>query len=430
MGLFRDLRDVRGLRSAISDPAKLAELRASLNNPAVSLSSDSIIAVLGSGLRTDSGINVSELTAMRMTAVYRCVSLLSGIIAQLPLHAYGKLTGGGRMEMEDQYPVLQRPYPGMTKFQLWELTMVHLLLWGNAYLLKIYDELGENVVRLLPLNPWSVYVRRSVPIPGAAFGSKVFSVSGAPRTYTDEDILHIAGVGYDGIQGLSPIAHARQAIGLGIAAEEYGARLFGSGNLMGGILQSDKPLSQEQADTVKARWRDRIPGVARAHEIAILDNGLKFTPTTMSLKDSQFLESRNFGVNEICRLYGVPPHLAMQVDSSTSWGSGIAEQSLGMVRYTVSNWTARIEQEMSLHLCGPGEYLQFDLDQLLRGDAAARWAVYATAHALSSITPNEIRKAENMPPGPPELDQFNAIPQAPPAAPGVPPDTGKPVKGI
>lgn len=434
MGVLGDLRNLRALRGAISDPRAAAsnplisEFRASLNNPAVALSSDSIIAVLGSGLRTDSGVNVSELTAMRMTAVWRCVSLMSGLVAQLPLKTYGILSGGGRAELE--LPILKSPYPGMTSYQMWELVMVHLLLWGNAYLLKIYDELGQNVVRLLPLNPWSVYVRRNTPIPGSAFGSKVFAVSGADHTYTDEDILHIPGVGYDGIQGLSPIAHARQGIGLGLAAEEYGARLFGSGSLHSGFLKTDQRLTQEGADVIKQRWRERIAGLGKAHEVAVLDNGLSFVPITIPPDQAQFLQTRAFTVEEICRLYGVPPHLVMQTDKTSSWGAGIAEQTLGFVRFTLSAWTTRLEQELTLHLCPPGQYLEFDMRRLLRGDDANRYSVYATAKAIGVMTGNEIRKAENMPPGGPELDVFNTAPLTAPAAPGVPPDGGKPLKGL
>ncbi len=404
-------------RRAVS--ARTLERRSTLNNPVVPLSSDGILSVLGTGMTTDAGVNVSEMTALRLSVVWRCVTLIAQAIAAMPLRAYRpQLDAEGNIIARSltPCPILEQPHPEFTPFDFWEMVFTHLLLWGNAFILKVPDGLGRTT-RLLPIPPWKVSVRRASGGTVLQPGEKQYFIlepSGAKTSLpylTDEEVLHIPGFGYDGVRGLSPIAHIRQGIGLGIAAEEFGARLFGSGSLIGGVLQSDKEIDQTRANELKASWRERITGLARAHEIAVLDSGLKFVPIALPPEDSQFLQSREFTVTDIARFYGVPVHLVNDVDKSTSWGAGIAEQSLGFVRYTLQSWMTRGEQRVTLGgILLPGLVAAFDPSDLLRGDTAARFAAYSVALSGRWITRNEVRGKEGLPPGPAELDEFDPPP--------------------
>ena len=385
-----------------------AETRASLNNPSTPLSSDAIVSVLGTGFTTDAGVNVGETNAMRSTAVYRAIQVIAGTIAGLPLNVYEDSPDGvDRTRVSVQ--VLRQPYPDLTSYEFWELVLTHLLLWGNSFCLKIYNELGDQVVRLMPLLPYDVQPMRQLLPNGTAYGPKVYAMS--PRIgggfLTDEEILHFPGLGYDGIKGLSPIAMMRQAIGLGIAAEEAAARLYGSGSLLGGVLQTDQRLQQDQADAVKLRWRERVSGLARAHEIAVLDAGLKFVPVSIPPEQAQFIQSRMFQIGEIARIYGVPPHLLMDLDKTSSWGQGVAEQSLGFIRYSLSFWLSRLEGRINMGVLPANQHAEFDFQGLLRGDAAARAEFYASARGAGWMTGNEIRHAEGLPKSDdPAMDTF------------------------
>jgi HK97 family phage portal protein len=415
-----------GLRNGLAG----TESRASLNNPSVPLSSDSIVAILGTGFTTDSGVNVGETNAMRFTAVYRAVQVIAGTIAGLPLNVFEDTPDTiDRTRVPVQ--VLQQPYPDLTSYEFWELILTHLLLWGNAFCLKVYNELGDQVVRLMPLLPFDVQPMRQLLPNGTAYGPKVYAMSTrvGGGYLTDEEILHFPGLGYDGIKGLSPIAMCRQSIGLGIAAEEAAARLYGSGSLLGGVLQTEQRLEQPQADAIKLRWRERVAGLARAHEIAVLDAGLKFVPVSIPPEQAQFLQSRQFQLGEVARIYGVPPHLLMDLDKTSSWGQGVAEQSLGFIRYTLSFWLKRLEGRLNFGVLPANQHAEFDFQGLLRGDTAARYAAYNAALAGGWMNANEVRAAEGLAKGPAELDAFNQS-IAPLKAPASLDVSGKIPKGV
>jgi HK97 family phage portal protein len=423
-----------------------AELRASLESPTRPLTDTALLEVLGPGARTDAGPYVSEKTALRVIAVYRAVSLLAGTMAALPLKAYR----GQQADAVDQPlldypggrdPVTGIPFPGSPSAMVfWETTYAHLLLWGNAYLVKVrttLDPTGGPVVRLEHLRPDRVAPKLIKPTAANPAG-KVFAVvdedSANPADErvmiaTPRDVLHIPAVGFDGCMGVSPIGVARQGLGMALAAEEYGARLFGSGSLMSGILQTDAELTQPQAEALKERWTAKITGLAKAHEVAVLDSGAKWQPVAIPPQDSQFIESRKFQVVEIARLYGIPPHMLGDVERSTSWGAGIEQQGLAFIAYTLRPWLARVEQAVSNELLPRGTQARFVLEDLLRGDITARYAAYATGITNSVITVNEARAAEGLQPVPGGgrlLMQANLVPFStaqpkPPPAPATTP---------
>jgi HK97 family phage portal protein len=344
--------------------------------------------------KSHAGVRVTEKNSLGMPAVWRAVNLIAGTCASLPLHAYrsdddvrvpaGPGQAGARL--------LSAPHPDMTSYELWESVYAHLLLWGNAYLQKLRNPLGA-VTELWLIHPSLVKVGRASDM------TKIYVINGDednPRS--DDSILHIPGFGYDGVSGVSPIQLHRQGIGLSMAAEEYGARLFGSGSLMSGILQVDRQLNQDQADRLKANWKAKVGGLDKAHEVAVLDNGAKFQQLSIPPQDAQFIESRRFQISEVARIFGVPPHMLMDTEKSTSWGAGIEQQGIGFVVYTLRPWLTRVEQRVSRMLQPSTVYAKYSVEGLLRGDTAARSEFYTKMWNIGAFSTNEIRKLEDQPP--------------------------------
>jgi len=379
----------------------LGRLLRSVENPDTPLSSTSILSALGVQ-SSKAGVHVTEKTSLQMAAVWRAVSLIAGTGASLPLKTYQRGT-----RKESPLRVLQDPNPTQTPFEFWETALVHLLLWGNAYVLK-ERAVGGQVQNLWPLHPSRVQV-------GTFRGDKVFTVDGdLDQPFSTDRIMHIPGLGYDGVTGTSPIRLAAQGIGLALAAEEYGARLFGSGSLMGGILQTEQRLDEPTATALKQRWREKVAGLDKAHDIAVLDAGAKFQPVTMPNNDAQFIESRRFQIAEIARMFGVPPHMLMDTEKSTSWGTGIEQQSIGFVVYTLrASWLSRIEQRITKELGPRDVYAKFKVEGLLRGDSTARANFYRVMREVGAFSANDILDLEDMPPvegGDTRLQPLNMAP--------------------
>jgi HK97 family phage portal protein len=365
-----------------------------LENPAVPISSTAILDMLGAP-QSHAGVAVTETSALGMPAVYRAITLISGTAASLPLHPYRKVDDvrvpqdGGNAAM-----LLANPHPDLTPFEYWELKYAHVAGWGNAYSRKLRDQ--NNVVReLWPLHPSRVRAGRS-----KADATKVYVVDGdEDNPLTDREIFHVPGFGYDGVTGCSPIRLARQGIGLAMAAEEYGARLFGSGSLATGILQTEQRLEEDQAEALKARWKAKMTGLAHAHEVAVLDSGAKWQQLSIPPEDAQFIESRRFQIQEVARMFGVPPHMLMDTTTSTSWGTGIEQQTIGFVVFTLRpNWLTRFEQRVSQVLRPGPVYAKYALEGLLRGDSTQRAAFYKQLWEIGVLSTNDIRRLEDLPP--------------------------------
>lgn len=367
---------------------------ASVESPALPLTSTTLVDWM-SGPASASGVHVTETSALGMTAVWRAVNLIAGTAASLPLHAY-RQDGAVRLPVgptSQAARLLDRPHPDLTPFELWEIAYGHLLLWGNAYLRVLRDGLGR-IRELWPIHPGRVRAGRE-----SETGTKVYLIDGDIDTeYTDQHILHIPGFGYDGVCGVSPIRQARQGVGLALAAEEYGARLFGSGSLASGILQTEQRLEQEQADALKARWTARVGGLSKAHDVAVLDSGIKFQQLSIPPEDAQFVETRRFQITEVARLFGIPPHMLMETDKSTSWGTGIEQQGIGFVQYTLSPWLNRVEQRLTQLLRPEPVYARYTVEGLLRGDSAAQGQHYTALWNLGVLSTNEIRALSELPP--------------------------------
>ena len=359
---------------------------------------------------TSAGKPVNEHTAMQMTAVYSCVRILSETLAGLPLHVYRYNDSGGK-EKYLKHPLYKllhdEPNPEMTSFAFRETLMSHLLLWGNAYAQIIRNARGE-VIALYPLMPNKMTVDRDSK--GRLFYLYSRTSDDAP-TLGDEsqvylspsEVLHIPGLGFDGLIGYSPIAMAKNAVGLAIATEEYGAKFFANGAAPGGVLEHPGTIKDPQK--VKESWNAAYQGSANSHRIAVLEEGMKYQPIGISPEQAQFLETRKFQINEIARIFRVPPHMLADLEKSSF--SNIEQQSLEFVKYTLDPWVVRWEQSMCRALLSdsekPSVFIKFNVDGLLRGDYASRMNGYATARQNGWMSANDIRELENLDRIPAEL---------------------------
>ena len=351
---------------------------------------------------TTSGKSVTERSAMQMTAVYSCVRILAEAVAGLPLHLYRYNDDGGK-EKAINHPLYRllhdEPNPEMSSFVFRETLMTHLLLWGNAYAQVIRN--GKNeVVALYPLMPNKMSVDRD------SSGQLYYSYyRGTDEAIRDKehtvilkptDVLHIPGLGFDGLVGYSPIAMAKNAIGMAIACEEFGARFFANGAAPSGVLEH--PGTIRDPSRLRETWQSQFGGASNSGKVAILEEGMKYTPISISPEQAQFLETRKFQINEIARIFRVPPHMVGDLEKSSF--SNIEQQSLEFVKYTLDPWVIRWEQSLQRALLGFGEkekyFFKFNLEGLLRGDYQSRMNGYAIGRQNGWMSANDIRELENL----------------------------------
>lgn len=342
---------------------------------------------------TASGKTVNERTAMQTTAVYACVRILAETIASLPLNVYRSTDNGKEKATDHQlyYLLHDEPNPEMTSFVFRETLMSHLLLWGNAYAQVIRDGRGK-VLALYPLLPDRMTVDRTAE-------GQLYYEYRKDTGYVilrPEDILHIPGLGFDGLVGYSPIAMAKNAIGMAIATEEYGGKFFANGASPGGVLEH--PGVVKDPARIRESWNAVYQGSGNAHRIAVLEEGMKFQSIGIPPEQAQFLETRKFQTEEICRIFRVPPHLVANLDKATF--SNIEHQSISFVVHTIRPWLVRLEQGMNKTLLSPSEkgqyFVGFVVDGLLRGDYASRMQGYAIGIQNGFLSPNDVRTLENM----------------------------------
>jgi len=352
---------------------------------------------------TASGKAVNERTAMQTTAVYACVRILSEAVAGLPVHIYRYRADGGkeRVPLHPLYRLLHdEPNPEMTSFVFRETLMSHLLIWGNAYAQVIRNGRGQAVA-LYPLLPNKMDVGRgrSGELLYTYYrdaDESGFSPKGGYVTLRRDEVLHIPGLGFDGLIGYSPIAMAKNAIGMSLATEEYGASFFANGANPGGVLEHPGVIKDIQR--VKDSWNSAYQGSGNAHRVAVLEEGMKFQAIGIPPEEAQFLETRKFQVNEIARIFRVPPHMVGDLEKSSF--SNIEQQSLEFVKYTLDPWVIRWEQSLQQSLLLPSEkaslFIRFNLDGLLRGDYQSRMNGYAVGRQNGWLSANDIRELEDM----------------------------------
>ena len=348
------------------------------------------------------GKSVTERTAMQMTAVYSCVRILAEAIAGLPLHLYRYGDNNSKSKAIDHplYRLLHdEPNPEMSSFVFRETLMTHLLLWGNAYAQIIRNGKGE-VIALYPLMPNKMTVDRDSN--GRLYyryqhsADEANTMENSAVILSPADVLHIPGLGFDGLVGYSPIAMAKNAIGMAMACEEYGAKFFANGAAPGGVLEH--PGVIKDPNRVRESWQSTFGGSGNANKIAVLEEGMKYTPIGISPEQAQFLETRKFQINEIARIFRVPPHMVGDLEKSSF--SNIEQQSLEFVKYTLDPWVIRWEQSLARALFTDAEkkdyFFKFNVEGLLRGDYQSRMNGYATARQNGWMSANDIRELENL----------------------------------
>ncbi|MBP0970279.1 MAG: phage portal protein [Oscillospiraceae bacterium] len=379
---------------------KLPRLFRTRDKPVRNATSGSAFSFFMGG--STSGKNVNERSAMQMTAVYACVRILSEAVAGLPLHLYRYNKDGGKEKAMDHplYGLLHdEPNPEMTSFVFRETLMTHLLLWGNAYAQIIRNGKGE-ILALYPLMPNKMQVDRNDK--GQLFYTysrsrdEANSKDSSTVVLKPDDVLHIPGLGFDGLVGYSPIAMAKNAIGMAIACEEFGAKFFANGASPSGVLEH--PGILKDPEKVRTSWNTAYGGSSNAHKVAVLEEGMKYTPISISPNEAQFLETRKFQINEIARIFRVPPHMVGDLEKSSF--SNIEQQSLEFVKYTLDPWVIRWEQSLSRALFSKDEkrsyFFKFNVEGLLRGDYQSRMTGYATARQNGWMSANDIRELENL----------------------------------
>ncbi len=349
-----------------------------------------------------SGKTVNERSAMQLTAVYSCVRVLSETVASLPLQLYKYTDSGGKEKAMDHplyFLLHNEPNIEMTSFSFRETLMTHLLLWGNAYAQIIRNGRGE-ILGLYPLMPNRMTVNRDEK--KNLYYEYMVSSDDAPINKKSTvklnpyEVLHIPGLGFDGLVGYSPIAMAKNAVGMAIACEEFGSKFFANGAQPSGVLEH--PGTVKDFKKVREGWDRTYGGSANANKTAILEEGMKYTPISIAPEQAQFLETRKFQINEIARIFRVPPHMVGDLEKSSF--SNIEQQSLEFVKYTLDPWVSRWEQAIMRSLLTDEEkkkyFVKFNVDGLLRGDYESRMRGYSIGIQNGFMSPNDVRELENM----------------------------------
>jgi HK97 family phage portal protein len=351
-----------------------------------------------SSVRNPSGLRIDSETSLQSTVVLACARVLAESIASLPLHIYEYLPQGGKAPARE-HPLYRRlhvaPNSWQTAFEWREQQVLWLCLWGNSYNLLVPGSAGF-ATELWPLHPSRMKPER---VENGRIRYKYRDENGREETYTQDQIMHIRWLSDDGINGMIPVELARDAIGLARACEIHGARYFGNGARPGFVLTTDNDMKPEAAATLRDNWERMHRGADRASRTAVLFGGLKPMELAGSNnQESQFLETRRFQIEEVCRLYRVPPHLVG--DLSRSSFSNIEQQSIDFVQYSLLPWLRRFENAFARDLIVEDEkyFAEFDTRGLLRGDAAARASYYSSLYNLGVASINEIRSWESLNP--------------------------------
>ena len=372
---------------------KIYEMRSDLGT--LSNPSSELISTLGTSL-TDSGVSVDSRSVLTLTAVWRAVNILSGTIASLPVHVYTKKDDGSRHEISDHVvsSVMKVPNTVQTGFIFRESMMAVLLLWGNSYAVIRKNERGF-VQELIPVHASDVNVFRGTD-------SKIYYtvyIDGRAYTVASKDMLHFPGLSFDGVKGYSPITVMRESMGLGLAAQKFGSRFFGSGANMDGVIETPSVLTDEVYTRLRNSWDEKYHGLEKSHRTAILEGGSTYKRIGIPPEEAQFLETRQFQVAEVARMFGVQPHLLMDLERATN--NNIEHQGIEFVIFTLTPWISRIEAEINRKLFDSDDrnknYVEFNLAGLLRGDSKSRSEYYKAMFSIGAMSPNRIRQLENEP---------------------------------
>lgn len=359
--------------------------------------SDSVPQIASSA---DSGEAVSDTSVLALSATWACVNLLAGTIASLPLMVY-RTAPDGRRTVDKQHPLYRllhdSPNYDQTAVDFWEFLSASLELRGNAYA-KI-ERNGGRIVALRPINAAVMSVRR------LSNGPLEYRWTQNGRSYLEQEgaVLHIRGFGGDPLGGMSTLQFGRRAFGLAQAIDRSASATFRNGLRPSFQLQFDKFLTPEQRAIAKKELTDDFVGAMNAGRPFIAEGGAKLEALSLNPEDAQMLQSRSFSVEEICRFFQVPPFMVGHTEKSSSWGTGLEQQTLGFQKFTLRRRLKRIEQAIEKQLLTVedrvnGVTVEFNIEGLLRADSMGRANYYRTMTQIGCMTINEVRALENMPP--------------------------------
>ena len=366
--------------------------RSSPENPSTSLSNPAawLTGLFGT---SKTGVQVSEDNALTFSAVYAAVRIISETIASIPLNVY-QADGETRVKAVG-HPVqdllAKAPNSVSSTFTFREAMASNLVLHGNAYA-KIEMNAAGRPTALIPLNPMKVEVK-------VVDGEKVY-VFDEKHTYLDYEILHFVGLSFNGLTGKSPLSMAREAVAIGLAAQEYGARFYSNGANAGGVITAPGRLNTEVVKRLRESWNRAQPGLGSSHSTAILEEGMKYEKIGLDPEAAQFLQSRKFQVNEIARIFRIPPSYLADLENSST-RANTEQQAIQFVRDCITPYVRRMEVELNRKLFRedePNLYAYFTMEGLMRGDQKARYEAYATARQWGWLSVNDIRDLENLNP--------------------------------
>ena len=376
------------------------------NSVTKDLTVDQLAGLLGSAQQTSSGAVVNTETALRVTTVYGCVALLAGAISTLPFQIYERTENTRKRANHEYWWMLnEQSHTDMTSAVAFEFFVASKLFYGDAFGLLLRPNPNTNrVIGWRPLHPTRVIPFRDVD--GTLY-YRVTDTVGGVKTYDAADIIHVPSLGFDGLRSPSPITYAaREAIGSSISAEEYSGKFFSQGSTHEIALKVPGKLNEEQRDNLMASYLARSAGPKNARTPLILSGGMEVEKLSITPNDAALLPTRQFGVEEICRVFGVPPYMVGATDKTTSWGTGIEQQGIAFVKYTLRRYLTPIQQEFNRKLWPSREkyFAEYNTSALERGDYKSRMEGYRIGIGRAGepgwMTSNEVRYLENMEPIP------------------------------
>lgn len=359
--------------------------------------SDELAAYLrDGGPETASGAVVTPETALGVAAVYGCVRIIAGAVATMPLGLKRRVDDRTRADVDDDPLAIvlrRKPNRWMTPSSFRRMLTGHVLLRGNAYAMIVRSR--GRIVELVPMHPDRVRVDQADDLSVAYTYTRK---DGRQVVLPQSEVFHLVGLTLDGVVGVSPLRYARETIGLALQTERHGAALFKNGTALGGVLATPKKLGKEGQEFLRTSL-EAYRGAENAHKTMILEEGMEYKPLGMTSEDAQFIETRKFTRGDIAMFFGVPPHMIGDTEKSTSWGSGIEQQSLGFVAYTLQDWLTTWEETITRDLIAdPEMFARFNPAGLIRGDIKTRYAAYAVGRQWGWLSVNDIRGLEDMNP--------------------------------
>jgi HK97 family phage portal protein len=367
--------------------------------PSQSVSDPNHWIVRAIGGRSKSGVNVTEFGALNLPVVYACINRISNPIGMFPIQVFKR--GDGDTAVEDSGHALnnilrRRPNPYMNARTMKKTGQAHALLWGNGYI-EIQRNNRGDVVGLWPLLPWNTTVERV----GDELRYRT-TIESKSFNLPDANVIHLMDLSLDGYCGLSQIHLAREAVGLALAAEQFGEKFFANDAKSGGFLQHPGKLGDKAVDNIQTSMEEQ-GGLDNAHRVKVLEEGMKYISTTIPPDDAQFLATREFQIAELARIYNVPLFLLQSNERDTSWGSGLEQMMIAFIVHTLQPWTEAWEQELNWKCFSDAEraqgyFVKFNMNALLRGDMAARAAFYKSGLDGGWLLRSEPREKEDLPP--------------------------------